>query len=82
MDLALQFLGAVGILLPFVLFALGRLSQHGYAYLALNLIGSAILTAVAYLDGQWGFVIVQAVWTVAAACSIGRRAIPRPAPSD
>lgn len=84
MDVALQFLGAVAILLPFALFQLGRLSQHAYAYLVLNLIGSAILTAVAYLDDQCGFVILQAVWALAAAWSIGRRAThrPRPAPSD
>ncbi|UIJ33757.1 hypothetical protein [Allobranchiibius sp. GilTou73] len=55
MDLALQFIGAIGILLPFALLQIGRLSQHSYAYLALNLDGSAVLTTVAYLDGQWGF---------------------------
>lgn len=74
MDLILQFVGAVGILLPFALFQAGRLSQHAHLYLVLNLIGSGILTAVAYLDDQWGFVILQAVWTLAAAWSIARRA--------
>lgn len=74
MDLALQFVGAIGILVPFTLFQAGRLSPHAYAYLVLNLVGSAILTAVAYLDGQWGFVILQAVWTLAAAFGISRRA--------
>jgi len=72
-DLALQFVGAMGILVPFAMFQAGRMSQHGYAYLALNLLGSAILTAVAYLDGQWGFVILQAVWALVAAIGILRR---------
>jgi hypothetical protein len=73
MGLALQFLGALGILVPFALFQLGRMSQHGYVYLALNLVGSTVLTAVAYLDGQRGFVILQGVWSLAAAAGIGRR---------
>ncbi|NYJ74881.1 CBU_0592 family membrane protein [Allobranchiibius huperziae] len=72
MDLALQFIGAIGILVPFALLQIGRLSQHSYAYLALNLAGSAVLTAVAYLDGQWGFLILQAVWTLVAAWGIAR----------
>jgi hypothetical protein len=72
-NLVLQFVGALGILLPFVLFQLGRMSQHAYPYLVCNVVGSAVLTVVAYLDGQWGFVIVQAVWTLAAAVGIARR---------
>lgn len=73
MNLALQFLGALGILVPFALFQAGRLSQHGYPYLASNLVGSSLLTAVAWLAGQWGFVLVQAVWSVVAAAGILRR---------
>lgn len=74
-NLLLQFIGALGILIPFALFQLGSLSQHGYTYLGLNLVGAAILTVVAVLDGQWGFVILQGVWAMAAAWGIGRNAI-------
>jgi hypothetical protein len=81
MDLALQFAGAFGILVPFALFQKGALSQHAYAYLALNVVGSGVLTAVAYLDRQWGFLILQGVWTVASAISIGRKALSSTAPS-
>lgn len=76
-NLVLQFVGALGILMPFALLQLGRISQHGYLYLGLNLVGAAILTAVAYLDGQWGFVILQAVWALVAAWGIGRRGMVR-----
>jgi hypothetical protein len=72
-NLTLQFLGAAGILLPFALLQAGRLSQHTYAYLTLNLVGSALLTVVAVLDGQWGFVILQAVWSLVAAVGMARR---------
>jgi hypothetical protein len=74
MMLALQFAGAVAILLPFALHQRGRWSQHGVRYLLFNLIGSAILTAVAVVDRQWGFVLVQGVWTLAAGWGLGRRA--------
>ena len=74
MMLALQFAGAVAILLPFALNQRGRWSQHGVRYLLLNLVGSAILTALAVVDRQWGFVLVQAVWTLAAGWGLSRRA--------
>lgn len=74
MILALEFVGAVGILVPFALLQFGVWSQHAYAYLALNLTGSAILTAVAVLEDQYGFLILQAVWTLVAALGIARRA--------
>jgi hypothetical protein len=81
-ELVWQFAGAIGILVPFALFQLGRMSPDGVAYLALNLAGSAILTAVAWRDAQWGFLLVQAVWTIAAAWGLVRRAVPRRAEGD
>jgi hypothetical protein len=66
MGLALQFLGALGILVPFALFQAGKVSQHGYLYLTLNFAGAGILTALAVLDRQWGFVILQGAWTLVA----------------
>jgi hypothetical protein len=79
MALALQFIGALGILVPFALYQAGRLSQHSVAYLALNLAGSGILTGIALVDEQWGFVIIQAAWTIAAAWSLARRPLRRSA---
>jgi hypothetical protein len=74
MILALQFVGAVAILLPFAMHQRGRWSQHGGRYLVLNLVGSAVLTALAVVDDQWGFVLVQAVWTLAAGWGLIRGA--------
>lgn len=70
MTIALEFAGALGILVPFALFQLGRTSQHSGLYLWLNLVGSGLLTAVALVRDQWGFLILQAVWTLVTAWSL------------
>jgi hypothetical protein len=76
-ELVWQFAGALGILVPFALYQLGRMSPHGVAYLAPNLVGSAILTVIAWRDAQWGFLLVQAVWTLAAGWGLARRSARR-----
>lgn len=84
MALALQFAGALGILVPFALVQLGRSTVHSWLYLSLNLAGSVVLTWLALVESQWGFVLLQGVWGLAAliglVCrAIRRRPAPRPA---
>ncbi len=67
MILLLEFIGAIVILVPFALLQSGRMSSHAPAYLWLNLIGSVVLTFVAVVEEQWGFVLIQVVWAVVAA---------------
>lgn len=74
MALALQFVGALGILIPFVLMQLRHLTAHSYPYLVLNLLGAAILTVLAVIESQWGFVILQGGWALAALRGIVLRA--------
>jgi hypothetical protein len=66
MALALQFVGALGILVPFTLLQFRWTTAHTYPYLILNFAGALILTALAFDESQWGFVILQGVWTLAA----------------
>lgn len=33
-------------------------------YLACNFVGTAVLTVVAWIGSQWGFVVIEAVWAV------------------
>jgi hypothetical protein len=68
-----EFVGAVAILLPFALLQARRLTQHAIAYLLLNLLGGAVLTVVAVLQQQWGFVILQAAWCAVAVWGLARR---------
>jgi hypothetical protein len=57
-------LGAVLILLPFAGTQLGRLAQESMSYQAMNLIGSSILTLVAVLEHQYGFILLEGTWAL------------------
>jgi hypothetical protein len=72
MDQVIQILGALMILAGFAGAQAGRLRLDSVAYLALNLVGSAILASLALLEEQWGFVLLEGVWTAVSAWSLGR----------
>jgi hypothetical protein len=67
MYLAIQFIGAIAVLVPFVLLLFGLMGRQDRAYLWLNLGGSLLLTADAWLEQQWGFVLLQVVWAAVTA---------------
>lgn len=79
MELALQFVGALGILVPFALLQLRRTTPATPLYQGLNFGGATILTCLAVIEAQWGFVILQGVWALAAMAALARRAAQRPA---
>jgi hypothetical protein len=69
----LQIAGAVAVLIPFVAVQLGRLSPSAQVYLWFNLAGSGVLAALALIDRDWGFLLLEGVWAAVAAGALLRR---------
>lgn len=78
MELAWQFVGALGILVPFALLQLRRTTTATLLYQGLNFAGATVLTYLAVIESQWGFVILQGAWALAALAALARRVTPRP----
>jgi hypothetical protein len=70
MDQVIQIVGALLILVGFVLAQWRVWTTDSWAYLSVNLVGAAILAVLAGLDGQWGFLLLEGVWTLVTAWSI------------
>ena len=82
MDQVFQIVGAVLILVAFAAAQRGAWSPHSRVYLWVNLVGAGILAVVAFLDEDWGFVLLETVWTIVSAwglVQLARGRAPRPA---
>jgi hypothetical protein len=73
MDQVLQIAGAILLLAAFASAQFHWLNPHSRLYLLLNTVGSGILAALAYHDRQWGFLLLEGVWTVVSLWSLGRQ---------
>jgi hypothetical protein len=80
MDQAVQIAGAVLILIAFTAAQRGSMSPHSLVYLVLNLVGSVVLTVVAAVEFDLGFLLLEAVWAVVSAWGLWQLARGR-APS-
>lgn len=82
MAAASQVIGALLILLAFILAQVKVLDQDSYCYLVLNISGSAVLAILA-LDGrEWGFLLLEGSWAVMSAVSLLRRLAALPSAAD
>jgi len=59
-----QVVGAVLILLAYAAAQFSLLDQRSRTYLVLNLLGAVVLTALAWRERQWGFLLLEGVWTL------------------
>jgi hypothetical protein len=59
MDQTVQVVGALLILFAYAAAQFGALNQRSRVYLVLNLLGSAVLTLLAWREEQWGFLLLS-----------------------
>lgn len=72
----LSLLGAGLILLGFAMLQFKRWRAEQAAYLWANLLGAAALTVVAWVERQWGFLLLEVVWTAVSAWGLWKWARP------
>ncbi len=79
-----QVAGALCVLAGFAAAQFGVLTPQSRVYLVLNLIGSAVLTVLAAVEQQYGFLLLEAVWAVVSAWGLlnlgARRRTPKSTP--
>jgi hypothetical protein len=78
MDQVVQLVGAILILVAFAGVQFGRVDPASRVYLWLNLVGSLVLTALAWHDRQYGFLLLESVWALVSAWGIVQVARGRP----
>ena len=66
-----QMIGAVLLLAAFLAVQFDRISERALSYLVINAIGSGLLGITAVVTGNWGFVLLEGVWTLVSAAGIG-----------
>jgi hypothetical protein len=68
-----QILGSLMILAAFVAAQREALSPDSRAYLALNLVGSAVLAVLAAHEHQWGFLLLESCWALVSGSGLLQR---------
>jgi hypothetical protein len=72
MDQVIQVIGALMILAGFAGMQAGRMRADSLVYLVLNLVGSVVLAALAVIEEQWGFLLLEGVWSAVSLWSLTR----------
>ena len=68
----MQVVGALLILAGFTAAQFGRLDPRSLPYLVVNVLGAGTLAVVAAADRDWGFLLLEGVWTIVSAISLLR----------
>lgn len=81
MDQLTQIVGALLILTAFAAVQFERMRPDSRIYLALNLVGSLVLAVLAWVESQWGFLLLEGsgrssplgAWPRRCECSLAKR---------
>jgi hypothetical protein len=76
-ELAISVAGALLILAGYAASQLGWLDRRDAVYNLVNLVGALILTVVAFRARQWGFVLLEGVWSLLSLPPLLGRSRPR-----
>jgi hypothetical protein len=75
-----QVIGALLILVAYAAAQFGMLDHRSYRYIALNLLGATALALLAWREEQWGFLLLEGVWSLVSGLAlVSRLREPRPA---
>ena len=74
--------GAVAILAAFIALQAGAVGATSWSYLLLNIVGAAVLAVVAAVGRDWGFLLLEVVWTGVSGWSVIRKLRTRREPGD
>jgi hypothetical protein len=72
MEQIVQVAGALLILIAFAAAQFGRMRLDSVLYLTLNLVGAAVLAWLAWDERQWGFLLLETVWTLVSAWGLAK----------
>jgi hypothetical protein len=75
---AVSLLGAVMQLVAYALLQLGRLPSTSYPYQLANVLGSLLMTIVASVNHEYGFILMEAVWCLTSAYGLIKLMRSRP----
>jgi hypothetical protein len=72
MEQIVQVAGALLILIAFAAAQFRRMRLDSLPYLTLNLVGAAVLAWLAWDERQWGFLLLESVWTLVSAWGLAK----------